>query len=170
MTTMTTNIANPALKWFLTSSQGTQGGILRESRYEKLLAFSNYLVENQSNLIYDIPTELGDEFNKAIHDLFDEWLYPAMDYKWADPTRAEILKCGAEFLDSYGLDDDSREFILEEAIYWFASDYHTGQSSNLYSTASTSEFSPGLLSNSPEDEAATELYYHFRKVYRIKKS
>ena len=37
------------------------------------------------------------------------------------------------------------EFDIEAAIYWFASDYHSGQWSELYSILSTSEYRPGRM-------------------------
>ena len=42
----------------------------------------------------------------------------------------------------------------EEAIYWFATKWHGGQSSPLYSVLSTSPFNPGPLSRGPESELA----------------
>jgi hypothetical protein len=71
-----------------------------------------------------------------------------------DPTANEMrayLKtlAGAEYDDFSG----------EAAIYWFANDWHGGQSSNLYSALSTSEFSPGPLCNGPEPETTEESYY-----------
>ena len=44
----------------------------------------------------------------------------------------------------------SDEFDREEAMYWFASLYHGGQSSNLYSALCQSEYSPGPLAKEPE--------------------
>ena len=51
-----------------------------------------------------------------------------------DPTRDEMLTALA------GAD----EFEVEAAIYWFAADWHGGQSSNLYSALSTSRYRPGM--------------------------
>jgi hypothetical protein len=53
-----------------------------------------------------------------------------------------------EFLISQGCDD---EFDREEAIYWFASDWHSGQESYLYSALSTSLLNPSPISTGPED-------------------
>ncbi len=47
---------------------------------------------------------------------------------------------------------DYDEFATEEAIYWFANDYHGGQASNLYSALSTGGFRPGPCANGPEDD------------------
>jgi len=43
------------------------------------------------------------------------------------------------------------EFTIECAIYWFCNDYHTGQSSNLYSILSTSDYKPGSMETSVLD-------------------
>lgn len=48
---------------------------------------------------------------------------------------------------------ESNEFDMEAAIYWFASDYHEGQDSELYSVLSTSKYKPGRSIKSIDDEA-----------------
>jgi hypothetical protein len=65
-----------------------------------------------------------------------------------DPTRDEMLTALA------GAD----EFEVEAAIYWFAADWHGGQSSNLYSALSTSRYRPGTLESCCPDEAL-DCYY-----------
>jgi hypothetical protein len=50
------------------------------------------------------------------------------------------------------------EFDIEAAIYWFATDWHGGQWSNLYSALSTSPYKPGLSEVSCPDEAM-DCYY-----------
>jgi len=73
------------------------------------------------------------------------------DYKPSkiqDPTKEEMM----QFLQTQSGGDDGWQDEAEVAIYWFASDYHGGQSSNLYSVLSTSPFSPGRLSNGIESE------------------
>lgn len=72
-----------------------------------------------------------------------------------DPTKEEMVN----FLRSKSGGEDD-EFDIEAAIYWFASDFHGGQTSNLYSALSTSEFSPGPMSNdvTHEGETASMLY------------
>ncbi len=64
-----------------------------------------------------------------------------------DPTREEML----EFLNACPFADEQDEFDREEAIYWFASNYHGGQSSNLYSALSTSPYNPGPIARGPSD-------------------
>lgn len=61
-----------------------------------------------------------------------------------DPTREDLLEAIKVF-DPYA--DD---FDVEEAIYWFASDFHDGQGSNLYSILSTSDYRPGACQTRPE--------------------
>ena len=64
-----------------------------------------------------------------------------------DPTHAEMYA----FLETQTCGDEDLRFDFEEAIYWFANDYHSGQWSNLYSALSTSIFSPGRCANAPSD-------------------
>jgi len=54
---------------------------------------------------------------------------------------------------------DSNAFDFAEAIYWFASDYHGGQWSNLYETLSASEYRPGPISVGPEPDSQAALMY-----------
>jgi len=63
----------------------------------------------------------------------------------SDPTRDEMLTALAQ--------SSADEFDIEAAIYWFASDWHGGQSSNLYSALSTSPYRPGWSENCCPDEA-----------------
>jgi hypothetical protein len=73
----------------------------------------------------------------------------------SDPTRQEMLDY---LLKHFRLHNDSEqpfvEFDLsaEEAIYWFASWYHGGQSSNLYSALSTSPYKPSPLARGIEED------------------
>ncbi len=64
----------------------------------------------------------------------------------ADEMRDHLLKTFEGLIDP-----EESEFEVEEAIYWFANDFHGGQGSNLYSALSTSEYSPGLIASGPED-------------------
>ena len=60
-----------------------------------------------------------------------------------DPTLEEMRK----FLSETVADSDT--FDREEAIYWFASLYHSGQASNLYAALCKSEYTPGPLTEAP---------------------
>ena len=61
-----------------------------------------------------------------------------------DPTKEEMLNFLKEkfkgLIDPMSVEDN--EFDMVQAIYFFAREYHGGQWSNLYSTLSTSNFSP----------------------------
>ena len=71
-----------------------------------------------------------------------------------DPSRQEMIDYIRKV---YGREAD--EFDMEEAIYWFSNDYHGGQSSNLYSALSMSEYRPGPMSNGPEEGSMGEMIY-----------
>ena len=64
-------------------------------------------------------------------------------------------------------DEKSAEFDREAAIYWFANDYHDGQSSPLYSVLSQSEFNPGPSHSEVDDEGemATMMYHALGKKF-----
>jgi hypothetical protein len=66
-----------------------------------------------------------------------------------DPTAAELRVFLGQF--------DADEFDVEGAIYWFASDWHTGQWSNLYSALSTSAYCPSSLANGPDDGPMSDM-------------
>ena len=87
-----------------------------------------------------------------------------------DPTKEEMV----DFLTNkfQGLVDpmetDANAFDIAAAIYWFANDYHGGQSSNLYSALSTSDYRPGPMHKSIEDdesETATMMYQELVNQY-----
>jgi hypothetical protein len=60
-----------------------------------------------------------------------------------DPTREELEAIVWDGQEPEFRDPDIA-FDAEQAIYWFAADYHSGQWSNLYSVLSTSEYGPGM--------------------------
>jgi hypothetical protein len=68
----------------------------------------------------------------------------------SDPTRDEMLTALAQ--------SGADEFDIEAAIYWFSTDWHGGQWSNLYSALSTSPYKPGLSEHCCPDEAM-DCYY-----------
>lgn len=70
-----------------------------------------------------------------------------------DPTRDELLA----FLSAEFAEDD--EFDREEAAYWFASDYHNGQLSNLYAALCASPYSPGHMSQGVKDSSPAGSIY-----------
>ena len=64
----------------------------------------------------------------------------------SDPTRMQMLRA---VLRQRWVDRDDK-FAIEAALYWFASHWHSGQFSNLYSAVSTSPYRPGPLCNGLE--------------------
>lgn len=75
----------------------------------------------------------------------------------ADPTKEEMQHVITKWLSGSDID----ELYHEAAMYWFASDFHSGQSSNLYSALSMSQYNPGPMTNKieNENEVTQELYY-----------
>lgn len=71
-----------------------------------------------------------------------------------DPTRNEMLTFLAGFYPY-----EAEQFDREEALYWFANDWHGGQWSNLYSVLSTSPYKPGPCCNGCEPESMAEMLY-----------
>lgn len=60
-----------------------------------------------------------------------------------DPTKEEILNfLRNDPATKYVINDN--ESSVEEALYYIAYNYHTGQSSNLYSILSTSQYRPSV--------------------------
>lgn len=75
--------------------------------------------------------------------------------KVLDATRDELVA----FCDAIAPDATSDEFDYEEAIYWFASDYHGGQFTNLYSALSQSPFTPSILANQVNRDGMAGWFY-----------
>lgn len=80
----------------------------------------------------------------------------------SDPTKMEmyrsIISAFKNMLKREGKAE--RKFDVESAIYWFCSDYHNGQTSNLYSALSTSKYRPGAYQNGVEDGSTAEMIYN----------
>jgi hypothetical protein len=72
-----------------------------------------------------------------------------------DPTLEEMR----EYLGASPYASEMDEFDREEAIYWFANDWHGGQWSNLYSALSQSQYHPGPLTNGPEPGSMSSYLY-----------
>ncbi len=73
-----------------------------------------------------------------------------------DPTMHDMFA----FLTELACDEIHEEHDVdrEEAIYWFAANYHGGQSSNLYEALSQSRYSPGPCSSGPAEGLAQDFY------------
>lgn len=76
-----------------------------------------------------------------------------------NPTKEELLAS----VPSIYKEEEGFETEVVVALYWFATHYHSGQFSHLYSIISSSEYKPGEGQMSINDEGflAEELYYHF---------
>ena len=75
-----------------------------------------------------------------------------------------------EFKGLEEVDSDDFKFDMEAAIYWYASQHHGGQDTDLYSILSTSKFKPSPLHKSIKDEGETAkmCYDALKKKYRGK--
>jgi len=89
---------------------------------------------------------------------FNDYLQLLTESKtFKDPTYDEMKSVLTKKAKSWGLDETD----IEVAIYWYASDYHSGQYSNLYSALSKSEYKPGRMETGIDDEgneSAKDLY------------
>jgi hypothetical protein len=65
-----------------------------------------------------------------------------------DPTKDEMQ---AFLTEAYGEEID--QFDIEEAIYWFAYEWHGGQWTNLYSALSTSPYKPSPIGHGPATDS-----------------
>lgn len=72
-----------------------------------------------------------------------------------DPTREEMEAC----LASHPFASEHDPFEREEAMYWFASNWHGGQGSNLYMALSSSGYKPGLFSRHVDRESVAGMLY-----------
>lgn len=75
-----------------------------------------------------------------------------------DPNKEEMV----DFLKSSVVKHyiEENPVSLEIAIYWFASDFHSGQTSNLYSVLSCSEYKPGVSTNDINDEDDISIMFY----------
>jgi hypothetical protein len=80
-----------------------------------------------------------------------------------DPTIEEMRKT----LKSIPFADEHDELDREAAIYWFASEYHGGQGSTLYSALCASPYTPGRLTRdiSNEGDGAQYCYGNLVREY-----
>jgi hypothetical protein len=81
-----------------------------------------------------------------------------------DPTREQMLAACADMCESTvdALLESEEAFCCEQAIYWFANDWHAGQASNLYGALCASPYSPGRFESGPEDAS---LYNYLESVF-----
>jgi hypothetical protein len=88
------------------------------------------------------------------------FLTVSMGSAMKDPTREEL----EAFLRQLAPPLEADEFDVQEAIYWFANDWHGGQGSNLYSVLSTSEYSPGPCKSGLSEEDDGLSYYLYERL------
>lgn len=81
---------------------------------------------------------------------FLEWLNKLNESTELKEEMKEYLK--NEFKGLEDVNSQDFNFDMEAAIYWFSTDYHSGQSSDLYSISSTSEYNPSIMSKGIESE------------------
>jgi len=100
----------------------------------------------------------------------DKTLKPRLNEEYggntSDPTKEEMVVLLQNRFQ--GMGDENMDFDIAAAIYWFGNDYHGGQSSNLYSALSTSDYRPGPMHKSVEDdesETATMMYQELVDKY-----
>lgn len=80
-----------------------------------------------------------------------------------DPTRSEMRA----HLQTWPFISEADEVDIEEAIYWFAYGWHSGQYSNLYSALSTSEHRPSpIASYIPKDGISYLLMCELEQHYK----
>jgi hypothetical protein len=63
---------------------------------------------------------------------------------YVDPTIEEMRQALTDNVP------EADEFDREQAIYWFANDYHSGQWSELYSALCASPYKPGAIERGPD--------------------
>lgn len=68
-----------------------------------------------------------------------------------DPDISELREFIANKFSNL-LERETLQTDGEIAIYWFASEYHSGQSSNLYKALCTIDYNPGRMINNVLDE------------------
>ena len=72
-----------------------------------------------------------------------------------DPTGSELLAAAREAASTIGAD----ELEVGEAAYWFASNFHSGQDSNLYKALAELGCRPGPTRSGPEKGSLVEAIY-----------
>jgi|LakMenEpi03Aug12_release.lakeMendotaPanAssembly.Ray.scaffolds.fasta_scaffold81796_5 hypothetical protein len=81
---------------------------------------------------------------------FLEWMTKINENSEVKEEMKEYLKNKFKGLEDVNSADFN--FSMEAAIYWFTSDYHSGQWSDFYSILSTSDYRPGRMTNNIEGE------------------
>jgi len=74
--------------------------------------------------------------------------------------KTEMKDCLREHFSGLSDDDDSFNFDMEAAIYWFCNDWHGGQNSELYGILSRSDYRPARSYASVNDEPEMVTYMY----------
>jgi hypothetical protein len=75
-----------------------------------------------------------------------------------DPTKTEMLQAIYENFSPDLRNPNQTDFDIEEAIFWFANDYHGGQNSNLYEVLCNSPYEPGPNVAGPQGVDSADIY------------
>ena len=90
--------------------------------------------------------------------------------EFKNKLKKEIVKKFKGLIDPR--EKESLNFDLESALYWFANDFHSGQSDIWYSVLSTSDYKPGRSEKGLDDEEnpqAKMFYDYLEDKYGDKK-
>ena len=72
-----------------------------------------------------------------------------------DPTYDELVNLAAPYCDS----NPENDIDAQQAIYWFAANWHGGQWTNLYHVLSASKYKPGPLESGVDSESLASIIY-----------
>jgi hypothetical protein len=97
---------------------------------------------------------------------FLEWVSKINESTELKQEMKDYLKNKFKGLEDVNSNDFN--FDMEAAIYWFTTDYHSGQFSDMYSVSSTSEYRPGRMVNNigQEPENVQLLYQALEERYK----
>ena len=97
-----------------------------------------------------------------LYSLKDKGYMYAELYSTADPSWARHLKKNPNLTGIEVTPDNY--FDVADGLYWFCMEWHSGQSSVLYSVGSTLGFSPAPSANGPETEEGVYVYNELQQL------
>lgn len=84
-----------------------------------------------------------------------------------DPTREEMLAYLLGRVDDLE-SVNNPDIDIEEAMFWFAADWHGGQDTNLYAALSQSPFAPSPMSDGPASmPSAASMFYDELELHYV---
>lgn len=107
----------------------------------------------------------GEPSNPRLHSHIASWDLNGQDLsalpdETDDDTRYYlVVDDGLEDASDYARSMDLDAFDAAQALYWYAANYHQGQSSELYSILSRLDYKPGAWENGPEADSTAEVVY-----------